>query len=212
MAPWTPTVPPSRRTVVVAPHPDDEILGVGGTISLLAAAGGQMVLVAVTDGEASHPGRQEELRARRPQESVAATQRLGIVPSRTYRLRHPDGRVDEDRLSSELVALVGSGDLVLAPWWRDGHPDHDRVGRAALAASRRGADLLAYLVWTWHWASPSGDVPWSRACRVELGPEIARRKRSAAQAFYSQITGPVPVLPSHVLVRCTRSFEILLRP
>ena len=47
--------------VVVAAHPDDEILGAGGTIALLARAGARLRLVAVTDGEASHPGTEIQL-------------------------------------------------------------------------------------------------------------------------------------------------------
>ena len=42
--------------VIVAAHPDDEVLGAGGTMAMLAAAGARLRLVAVTDGEASHPG------------------------------------------------------------------------------------------------------------------------------------------------------------
>ena len=42
--------------VIVAAHPDDEILGAGGTLARLAAGGARLRLVAVTDGEASHPG------------------------------------------------------------------------------------------------------------------------------------------------------------
>ena len=45
-----------RSVVIVAAHPDDEVLGAGGTMALLAAAGARLRLVAVTDGEASHPG------------------------------------------------------------------------------------------------------------------------------------------------------------
>src|SRR6185312_15572981 len=41
--------------VIVAAHPDDEILGAGGTLARLAAGGARLRLVAVTDGEASHP-------------------------------------------------------------------------------------------------------------------------------------------------------------
>ena len=41
---------------VVAAHPDDEVLGVGGLLAMTAAAGAPIRLVAVTDGEASHPG------------------------------------------------------------------------------------------------------------------------------------------------------------
>lgn len=209
---WTPGLAVSGRVVVVAPHPDDEILGAGGTLALLAAAGSEIVLVAVTDGEASHPGRRQELRSRRPGESAAAARILGTKPIETHRLGHADGGIDEDRLLVELAELVRPDDLLLAPWWRDGHPDHDLVGKASLAVGRRrNADMLAYLVWTWQWATPQGDVPWADACRVELGAQIAARKRTAVRCFTTQIAGPDPVLAPYVLRRLTRSFETFLR-
>lgn len=212
VATWAPAVPPSGRVVVVAPHPDDEILGAGGILAVLTAAGSGIVLVAVTDGEASHPGREHELRSRRPRESATAAQRLGTEPIVSHRLGHADGGIDEDRLVVELGGLVGPGDLLLAPWWRDGHPDHDLVGRAALAVcQRRSTEMLAYLVWTWQWASPL-NVPWGQACRVELSSQIAARKRAAAHCFRTQIAGSEPILPPHVLRRLTRPFEIFLRP
>ncbi len=200
--------------MVVAPHPDDEILGVGGTSALLFTAGIDIVLVAVTDGENSHPGRGAELRRRRPLESTAAAACLGLAPAATFRLGHLDGDIDESRLQAQLTHLVRPGDLILAPWDHDGHPDHDRVGRAAHAvASRRHAELLSYLVWAWHWASPdSRDLPWGHAVRVELGPDLARRKRRAARCFTTQLAGPDPILPPPVLERLTRSYEVLLVP
>ena len=59
--------------VVVAAHPDDEVLGVGGTMAMLAAAAARLRLIAITDGEASHPGEDPEVIARtRVEESAAA--------------------------------------------------------------------------------------------------------------------------------------------
>ena len=46
---------PPATAVVIAPHPDDEVLGVGGLLTLLARTGTAVHIVAVTDGEASHP-------------------------------------------------------------------------------------------------------------------------------------------------------------
>ena len=210
---WIPDRPASGRAVVVAPHPDDEVLGPGGTIALLGQADTEIVLVAVTDGEASHPGREADLRRRRPAESAGALARLGIVPHTTHRLAHPDGAVDETRLTMQLTEVVRPDDLFLAPWCRDGHPDHDRVGRAALAAGRRSdAKLMAYLVWTWHWAAPGDTVPWSRACRVDIGPGVSGRKRLAIQSFTTQIAGPEPILPPAVLAHWSRAFEVFIRP
>ncbi len=211
MRPWRIPTPPTNRCVVVAPHPDDELLGAGGTATLLVASGLEMVLVAVTDGENSHPGRQTELRHRRPLESAAAAASLGMVPIRTFRLRHPDGQIAERRLTAELVGLFQTGDLVLAPWPHDGHPDHDRVGRAAtVAARRRQAHLLWYLVWAWHWAHPDGDIPWGRCVRVDFGPVVACRKRHAARCFTTQLTGAKPILSATVLSRLMRPYEVLI--
>jgi LmbE family N-acetylglucosaminyl deacetylase len=213
LAIWTPAKPPSGRVMVIAPHPDDEILGAGGTVALLAAAGSEIWLVAVTDGENSHRGEQGRLRRVRPVESAAAARQLGVTLSETCRLEHPDGAVDEDRLAARLGPLVGPGDLVLAPWWHDGHPDHDRVGRAARAvALAASAHPMSYLVWAWHWASPNDGLPWSRACRVELGPLVARRKAAAVGCFQSQLAGPDPILSPPAVRRLTRRFEVFLAP
>ncbi len=44
-----------QRIVVVAPHPDDETLGCGLLIARAARAGVPLAVVALTDGQASHP-------------------------------------------------------------------------------------------------------------------------------------------------------------
>jgi LmbE family N-acetylglucosaminyl deacetylase len=214
LRPWVRPTPATGRCLIVAPHPDDETLGVGGTSSLLFAAGINLVLLAVTDGENSHPGRRAELRRRRPVEVAAAAARLGIAPVRTVRLGHPDGSIAEPRLRTQLARLMRPGDLVLAPWDRDGHPDHNRVGRAArVVADQRQAQLLCYLVWAWHWASPDGaDLPWDRSARVELGPALTRRKRQAVRCFATQLTGADPILPAAIIERLTRPYEVLLGP
>ena len=46
---------PTGNVLVIAPHPDDESLGCGGLLSMLAAAGRSLHIVFVTDGGASHP-------------------------------------------------------------------------------------------------------------------------------------------------------------
>lgn len=204
--------PDSGRVVVIAPHPDDEVLGAGGTTAALALRGARVVVLAITDGEASAPERVEELRRVRPRESARAAATLGMTPSLSYALGFPDGRVRAHDVEAVLVSLLQPGDLVFAPWAHDGHPDHDEVGRAAQrACADVDARLLAYLVWAWHWAQP-GELPWESACRVELDHAVARRKQKAVQCFASQLTGPEPVLSSHTVRRLTRGFEVFLAP
>jgi LmbE family N-acetylglucosaminyl deacetylase len=215
---WPPLrLDPPGPPLVVAPHPDDEILGVAGLMAMLADAD----LVAVTDGEASHPGTTVytpgDLAAIRRAETTEAMRRLGLATSRVHRLGHPDGDIDEAALSESLTALLTPGRWCLATWRRDGHPDHEAVGRAAATAcARTGARLLEYPIWTWHWAQPADPrVPWDRARRIDLPPAARDAKAAAIAAFASQIAplGPAEedaaIIPPHVLARFTRPFEVV---
>src|ERR1700722_11526713 len=48
-------LPKQGPLLVVAPHPDDEILGAGGLVQSWVASGGAVTVVSVTDGEAADP-------------------------------------------------------------------------------------------------------------------------------------------------------------
>jgi LmbE family N-acetylglucosaminyl deacetylase len=180
-------------------------------------------VVAVTDGEASHPGSTavppNRLAGLRAEESRRALIRLGLPRCPVERIGVPDGHVEEveDDLSRALVPLVAGAALVLAPWRLDGHPDHDATARAtARACAPAGIPLLEFPVWMWNWAEP-GDprVPWSRAWRVEL-PPAARAAKGAAIAEFRSQTEPLgpdpadgPVLPARVLRHHRRPFEVV---
>jgi LmbE family N-acetylglucosaminyl deacetylase len=201
---------------VVAAHPDDEVLGAGGTMAIAAAAGARLRLIAVTDGEASHPGADPAAVAQvRTAESAAALRLLGAAHAEVIRLRLPDTAVaaHEDELSGLLGELCAGFDVCLAPWEGDAHADHEAAGRAARQA---GLAVLSYPVWMWHWARP-GDprVPWPRAGQIPLPAAIAARKQAAIQAFTSQLAdrGPAlgPVLPPGIVAHFTRAQEVLLR-
>ena len=82
------------RVLVLAAHPDDEVLGVGGTMAQLAAAGARLRLVSVTDGEASHPGHPDPARAGRPpgRRDRRRAWVLGAQATEVIRLGFPDTR------------------------------------------------------------------------------------------------------------------------
>jgi len=202
--------------VIVAAHPDDEILGVGGTMAMLAAMGARLRLIAVTDGEASHPGADPEAMARaRTAESAAARRVLGVQDIEVIRLRLPDtGLSDrEDELAARLRELCAGFEVCLTPWEGDVHADHEAAGRAA---RRAAPHVLSYPIWMWHWAEPADRrVPWPHACRIPLTAEVAALKADAIQAFASQLTGRAgaagPVLPPGIVAHFTRPQEVLLR-
>jgi LmbE family N-acetylglucosaminyl deacetylase len=214
------------RVVVIAPHPDDEILGAGGLLQCFDRQRVEIVIVAVTDGEASHPRSERltklDLRSIRERESQIALRRLGISNCKIVRLGIPDGHVAEniEELEAELVRLLSPGDFCLAPWEHDGHPDHDAAGIATRNVTRDiGSDLLNYLVWALHWANPNGDdLPWHACRRHELSGQQRWRKRRATLAFRSQIRpvggskADAPVLPREVLRRHWAAHELFIDP
>ena len=197
---------PRGRAVVLAPHPDDEVLGCGGALAALAAAGRPIVVVAVTDGEASHPEGERDLRPIRAAERTEAFRRLGVDPD-VVRLRISDGGVDEDEVVRAVEPLLNQGDVLFAPWACDGHPDHEAVARAA---SRLPADRIGYFVWAWHWAKPD-DLPKESCSRFRLDAGLLARKRHAVQAFTSQLAGPDPILGPGTLAHLLRPDEVYLR-
>jgi len=214
-------VPEGARAVVVAPHPDDEVLSVGGLLAQLADIGAPVEVIAVTDGTASHRGSTEwtaeRLAQARPRESLKALRCLGlsIEPAR---LGMPDGGLKEVRalLAARLVSLLRPRDVVFTTWRQDGHPDHEVTGEAcALAAASAGARLVEVPVWGWHWSRPGDErMPWAHAFRLPLSEEAVRRKRAAVKAFTSQLesdasTGSGPVLRATTVERAARPYEVV---
>ncbi len=217
-------VPEGHRAVIVAPHPDDEVLGCGGLLQGLATLGRAIQLISVTDGSASHPGSErwsaERLSIVRPQESAQGLHRLGLPLHSLKWLRagFADSKVAERE--AQLVEFIQrhlkATDVVFATWREDGHCDHEAVGRASAdAAQAVGATLYELPVWTWHWATGEDSlVPWHRARKIPLAPEVVARKRHAIHAFASQLEGDPqiglpPVLAPYVVERLLQPFEVV---
>ncbi|WP_394428541.1 PIG-L deacetylase family protein [Streptomyces sp. SGAir0957] len=218
-------LPESGHVVVVAAHPDDEVLGLGGAMALLAARGVRLTVVSLTDGEGSHPDSQvvtpASLARLRADELRAALAELGAGEAGIVRLGVPDTGVadHEEQLADALAPLLRGADLVAAPWTGDVHSDHEAAGRAARTAARRtGTPCSLYPVWMWHWARPDDErVPWHAARRIELPPHVRELKRAAIDRFTTQIhpLGPGPgdaaVLPPEELAHHLRPTEVLFQ-
>ncbi|CAN5133416.1 bacillithiol biosynthesis deacetylase BshB1 [soil metagenome] len=107
--------------LVVAPHPDDAELGVGGTIVSLLQEGAKVGVLDLTSGEPT-PFGSPEIRRR---ETKAATAVLGLswrgnlgLPNRS--LEHTlEARA---KLASAFRLLRPR--IIFAPYWEDSHPDH----------------------------------------------------------------------------------------
>ena len=123
---------PELDYLVVAPHPDDAELGVGGTILLLKSQGLKVGVLELTSGEPTPHG-SLEIRGR---ETVAATTVLGIdwrgnlgLPNRSL--------VADLEARAQLAGAFRQlrPKFIFAPYWEDAHPDH--VSASALVDAAR---------------------------------------------------------------------------
>lgn len=212
-------LPRSARLVVVAPHPDDEVLACGGLVAMHQAQGGEVAVLAVSDGEASHADSPlwpaQAMAAIRRAERIAGLQELGVSETVVTRLALPDGSVAHHtlRLALKLQWLLRPQDVVVTTWRLDGHPDHEATGFAAsLACSVVRCRLIEAPVWMWHWASPGEPfVPWHRLQRLPLTPQAHERKQASLAAHASQLDPSGrpggAVLGAAILARASREDE-----
>jgi len=107
--------------IVVAPHPDDAELGMGGAISKMLARGLRVGILDLTNGEPTPHG-SPEIRAK---ETEAASQVLGVSWRRNLGL--PNRSVENTLAARKELAIVfreTHPDWIFAPYWTDAHPDH----------------------------------------------------------------------------------------
>jgi LmbE family N-acetylglucosaminyl deacetylase len=217
---WTPvwnaakSWQPSRKPVlVIAPHPDDETLAVGGFISMQVSRGIPVQVIAVTDRENAY-GDGSDLAPIRRAEQTTALEQLGLKSTDIMRLGLTDSGVlsEESTLVERLLPFVSKETQIFAPWTGDFHPDHEACGRAAKAvAQRTGATLTFYFFWTWHRGTPQllQDLPLRSAV---LSTDHQHAKRAALSRYRSQLdhSSGEPILPDGLLWPARRSSEVFL--
>lgn len=120
-----------KRVVIIAPHPDDEVIGCGGLIQTLVERGAHPHVIILTGGEGSHRGccdiTAEDLIAGRHQLTLSATATLGLPASHVHCLQYPDGGVALEHPETErLAALLKElkPDAVFVPHHGEGWSDH----------------------------------------------------------------------------------------
>lgn len=180
----------SGRVLVIAPHPDDEVLGCGGTMARLADGGSEVEVAIVTRG--TPPRYAAESVEQVVAESAAAHAMLGI--SRTRYLDLPAAELDGMR-HAELNAKIGAliedvqPDTVFLPFVGDIHLDHQLIFRSTLVAMRpRKAayprHILAYETLSeTNWSAPYLEPSFIPNVYIDI--EAALERKLAAFGLYA---------------------------
>lgn len=184
----------ARSVLVLAPHPDDEVIGCGGTLRRHLLAGAHVTVVFLTDGRRGDRELDEnsgfvdkeltrardELSVRRKRESEKAAEILGI--QELVFLDGPDGALDDTpALTNKLREVLRrcNPSLIYVPSMLDLHADHwatNRLFYRCLDALDKTAPLLReYEVWTPLLIN-----------RLVVVDDVMQEKRRALEQFASQ--------------------------
>ena len=130
------------KIMVIAPHPDDEVLGVGGTIAKLSSEGNDVYVVVVTKGDKEIFDEQLIETGRR--EAEEADKILGVKKT-IFLEGFPAAKLDtipHYLLNDELTRLVReiSPEICFIPFFNDLHLDHRLIFDSAMVALRPTPD------------------------------------------------------------------------
>ena len=181
--------------LVIAPHPDDEVIGCGGAIRLRVKRGDQVSAVFLTSGELGlkHLRREQAWKIREA-EAKRAAKILGLA--KLHFLRQPDWLLGDHAMMSAIalkrVLAKERPDIIYLPHPNDGHPDHQAtlpILRAALERCRGlRPELLAYEIWT-PLAAPDLAVDISNVMSGKLRALRAHRSQLGEFDYVKAVTG-----------------------
>lgn len=179
--------------LVIAPHPDDEIFGLGGLMVRRLSAGGKVSVIYLTDGEMSLPALDPELVAQKRIEICEGVmRRLGVEGKNIFFLHLADGKLPKagengfedavEKVSALLDTQKPRAVFVTHPM--DTWPyDHIAACEIAVAAMNKKnlhdvIPLYAYWVWLWYSlpAKKYGAVNWENTWRIPVR-EVMKEKR-----------------------------------
>jgi LmbE family N-acetylglucosaminyl deacetylase len=143
-------LPPFDRAVVVAAHPDDDVIGAGGTIALLAHAGCQVEVVYVANGDGTRgsPLPPTAVAKARHDEAERAAERLGVASCHHFGVSDQAIADHLDEVTERLIPLLAGADVVMCPWFLDDNDDHQATAHAVLAAVAADVPVWMFEVWT----------------------------------------------------------------
>jgi LmbE family N-acetylglucosaminyl deacetylase len=148
-----------RSAMIFSPHPDDETLGCGGMMIRKRQMGADIKVIFMTDGCRSHAHLMpaQELRLRRQQEAIAATQVLGIEPQDVLFLGFTDGTLQESQALAvpKLINLLQQfqPQEIFIPYRAEVPADHwftNRFVQVALQQCTVKPLMYEYPIWFWH--------------------------------------------------------------
>lgn len=180
----------AKNVLIVAPHPDDEVIGCGGLIARLVEKGCMPHIIVMTGGEGSHrvccSAMAEDIKAARRMLTRKALAVLGMTEDHIHELNFPDGGIEECQKEEMgiLKTLIDTlkPETVLVPHWGEGWPDHVNAAKIVKQMVAGKAEVWEYCVWMWYYNVWRG-LDWKNAAVLTMNPREHLRKIEAIEAY-----------------------------
>lgn len=179
---------PTGPIIIVAPHPDDEVIGCGGLIQRLVKQGCDVHVVLMTGGEASHQNcchiSKDRIKDVRRSLCMDIDSRIGVDKSHIHLLDYPDGGIQvENEETEHLQALISSikPDVLFVPHGGEGWPDHINTREIIRSVVKQNAIIYEYCVWMWYYNV--WQLNWENARLLRMTREEHAKKLKAVNEY-----------------------------
>ncbi|MEW6102598.1 MAG: PIG-L deacetylase family protein [bacterium] len=132
---------PSEKILVLAPHPDDEAIGCGGTIYKHTKRGGLAKIVYITSSSDT-----------RTKEAKKSASVLNVRDFEFWGFSQRGLREEEDELNDRLYIEISSykPEIIFLPFLIDNHPDHHALNASFQKCCQKGCFkgmVYSYPIW-----------------------------------------------------------------
>lgn len=181
-----------KQVLVIAAHPDDEILGCAGTVALHTERGDEVTSVIVCEGESHRYGEEGVGQTDHIQEAARI---LGVKEART--LKFPDQKLDTVTLTEIIGGLEKAvedvkPEIIYTQYGGDINRDHELLFKAMLVATRP-IEKFIEAIYAYDTAS-STEWAYPRTFIPDLWVDISAtlQKKLDAMACYTSEVRPYP--------------------
>jgi N-acetylglucosamine malate deacetylase 1 len=183
----------NTKTLIIAPHPDDEVLGCGGTIKKLSSEGKDVFVLIVTRGKKGMYPEERILNVR--DEARLAHRILGVAETRFFDFPAPDlDQISIAEISNAIFSIITELKItdIYLPHHGDIHYDHKVVFNAGLVAARPVKGNPVRRIYSYEtlseteWAAPFGNDAFIPTRFVNI-TDAFPSKVEAMKCFKSQL-------------------------
>lgn len=140
-----------KKVLVLSPHPDDDVIGCGGTLYRYHLIGSDIIVVYMTDGrKGNNRYGEDELVCIRQEEAKRASKIIGV--NRLIFLDNKDSELTPSRKTiTELSVILNDykPEAVFLPFFMDNHHDHRATSQIFFSAARSLTSSMCYSYGIW---------------------------------------------------------------